>query len=126
MFILIDPEKRLELKLGELVVAYHEAPGDYCLELIAGAQRDPVSGKPGTPKTTPNFLARFIVDWSGVGDSRGNPVPWPAPGMHGDAVPLADVALRERLLGLLPWDMLLRLDHAVARRWQEGVASGKD
>lgn len=127
MFILIDPTARQELRRGDILIAYFEAPGDVCYESVCSVERDIVTGRPKNRPSVVKFLAPYVTNWSGVAARGTNePVPWPGAEVAPGAVAPSDLALREGLLALLPWNVLLALDAAIARTWREGVESGKD
>ena len=132
--VLVDRREPKRLQFGDAAITYYEAAADRVVaEIRRGARRAAgnVDDRDAAGVDAAiRLCAEVVVGWSGVVDAAGTEVPWPAPGqavgVNGCIEPTsAEIAARSDLLRLLPWNVLERLDAAMATAWRESADAGK-
>lgn len=111
MILFTDPSVVKDLKFGDAVIRYTEAPGDACVE----AERACMNGTGELDATALNnkLIREHVVGWENVQNGKGETVEFSAESLA-------------ELLPLMTLSAKSQLRIAIQALYVEGVESGKD
>jgi len=112
VILFVEPDEVKELRFGDTVFRYREAPGDRVLAEMRNPENHGDDGQADTARVARVLIAEHLVGWDGLLDASGAEVEFSP----------ENVA---RILPLLRWNVLQSLDAAVTAGWVAGIDSGK-